>query len=311
MAEENETWSAFFFQRVRQAREERCFTSLIDSEGRACSDPARMMGIAYSFYSNLFSNRGTDREIGEHFLSFLKTSLPSAARDSLETPLSLGELTEVLGKMNRRKVPGLDGLPVEFYSTFWDVLGPEIVEVAEDVHRQGRSEDLRQGPDRTFEEDHVTPGSQRPDVWGPREVGNLEPPLNQGCDLLGRGQECPSGLHVVFRSDQSLRLALDMVQAFGNASGAALNLGPLKILGVSFMQEEAARANWEQRLGRYEYVKREGMYLGKDRGGRDVPDIPLKTACFSHSTAHAWLLPLSTPTSPLYGCGCPGHCDQS
>ncbi|KAL7852926.1 hypothetical protein SRHO_G00187110 [Serrasalmus rhombeus] len=144
MAKENETCSAFFFQRVRQAREERCFTSLIDSEGRTCSDPARMMGIAHSFYSNLFSNRGTDREIGEHFLSFLKTSLPSAARDSLETPFSLGELTEVLGKMNRRKVPGLDGLPVEFYSTFWDVLGPEIVEVAEDV--QGRlTESMRSG----------------------------------------------------------------------------------------------------------------------------------------------------------------------
>ncbi|KAL6466349.1 hypothetical protein MHYP_G00241530 [Metynnis hypsauchen] len=165
------------------------------------------------------------------------------------------------------------------------------------------------------------------------------------------------------RSDQSLRLALDTVQAFGKASGAALNLGksvvkyfgrwtdrkdaagglalsdgPLKILGVSFMQEGAARVNWEQRLGiarrkmglwksrslsflgkvlvlkvdilpsllylahvyplpramrrglnrdvfnlmwggRYEYVKREVMYLGKDRGGRDVPDIPLKLDC--------------------------------
>ncbi|KAI4896701.1 hypothetical protein NFI96_030906 [Prochilodus magdalenae] len=138
MADENETCSAFFFQRVRQAREERCFSSLKDSEGRACSDPARMMGIAHDFYANLFSKRGTDREIEEHFLSFLGNHLPSTARDSLEAPFSLTELTEVLGKMNRRKVPGLDGLPVEFYSTFWDVLGPELVEVAEDVHRQGK-----------------------------------------------------------------------------------------------------------------------------------------------------------------------------
>ncbi|KAI4900112.1 hypothetical protein NFI96_030424, partial [Prochilodus magdalenae] len=164
-------------------------------------------------------------------------------------------------------------------------------------------------------------------------------------------------------SDQSLRLALDTVQAFGKASGAALNLGksvvkyfgnwadrrdaagglalsdgPLKILGVSFMVEGAARANWEERLtlarrkmglwkarslsflgkvlalkvdvlpsllylahvypmprnmrrgltrdvfnlvwgGRYEYVRREVMYLGKDKGGRDVPDFPLKLDC--------------------------------
>ncbi|KAL7852819.1 hypothetical protein SRHO_G00186040 [Serrasalmus rhombeus] len=230
--------------------------------------------------------------------------------------------------MNRRKVPGLDGLPVEFYSTFWDVLGPEIVEVAEDVH----------------------PG-----------IDGL--PIPGGGGKVVKLAQYADDTTLFVRSDQSLRLALDMVQAFGKASGAALNLGksvvkyfgrwtdrkdaarglalsdgPLKILGVSFMQEGAARANWEQRLdiarrkmglwksrslsflgkvlvlkvdilpsllylahvypmprgmrrgltrdvfnlmwgGRYEYVKREVMYLGKDRGGRDVPDIPLKLDC--------------------------------
>ncbi|KAL7852903.1 hypothetical protein SRHO_G00186880 [Serrasalmus rhombeus] len=395
MAEENETCSALFFQRVRQAREERCFTSLIDSEGRACSDPARMMGIAHSFYSNLFSKRGTDRETGEHFLSFLENSLPSAARDSLETPFSLGELTEVLGKMNRRKVPGLDGLPVEFYSTFWDVLGPEIVEVAEDVHRQGRlTESMRSGAlsllykkgdpkdlanwrpltmlcvdlkifakalterlkktmSLLVHSDQTCGVPGRSATWnlhlirdaiswaGDRNVplalvsldqekafdrvdhsflervlttlGDLVPQesgVRQGCPLSPLlyalyieplaaairahpgidGLPIPGGggkvvklaqyaddTTLFVRSDQSLRLALDMVQAFGKASGAALNLGksvvkyfgrwtdrkdaagglalsdgPLKILGVSFMQEGAARANWEQRLSQAE-----------------------------------------------------------
>ncbi|KAL6481307.1 hypothetical protein MHYP_G00093870 [Metynnis hypsauchen] len=430
-AEENETCSAFFFQRVRQAREKRCFTSLKDSEGRTCSDPARMMGIAHIFYSNLFSNRGTDREIGEHFLSFLETSLPSAARDSLETSFSLGELTEVLGKMNRRKVLGLDGLPVEFYSTFWDVLGPEIVEVAEDVHRQGRltesmrsgvlsllykkgdpkdlanwrpltmlcvdlkifakalTERLKKTMSLLVHSDQTCGVPGRSATWnlhlirdaiswagdrnvplalvsldqekafdrvdhsflekvlmtlgfGPNflrwlktfytEVGSRvsinghlsdlvpqESGVRQGCPLSPLlyalyieplaaairahpgidGLPIPGGggkvvklaqyaddTTLFVRSDQSLRLALDMVQAFGKASGAALNLGksvvkyfgrwtdrkdaagglalsdgPLKILGVSFMQEGAARANWEQRLD----IARRKMGLWKSR----------------------------------------------
>ncbi|KAI4896125.1 hypothetical protein NFI96_006640, partial [Prochilodus magdalenae] len=79
-AEENETCSASFFQRVRQAREERCFTSLIDSEGGACSDPTRMMEVAHGFYSKLFSKRSTDTEMGESFLSRLETRLPNDAR---------------------------------------------------------------------------------------------------------------------------------------------------------------------------------------------------------------------------------------
>ena len=31
--------------------------------------------------------------------------------------------------MARRKAPGLDSLPVEFYVKFWDVLGPDLVSV--------------------------------------------------------------------------------------------------------------------------------------------------------------------------------------
>ena len=507
-AEENETCSASFFQRVRQAREERCFTSLIDSEGRACSDPTRMMEVAHGFYSKLFSKRSTDTEMGESFLSRLETRLPSDARDSLEAPFSLIELTEVLGKMNRRKVPGLDGLPVEFYTTFWDVLGPEIVEVAEDMHRQGRlTESMRSGAlsllykkgdprdlanwrpltmlcvdlkifakalterlkktmsllvhsdqtcgvpgrsatwnlhlirdaiswvgdrkvplalvsldqEKAFDRvDHgflervlmtfgfgpsflrwlktlyTEVGSRVsinghlsdlvPQVSGVRQGCPLSPllyalyieplaaairahPGVDGLPLPGSGgkvvklAQYADDTTLFVCSDQSLRLALDTVQAFGKASGAALNLGksvvkyfgnwadrrdaagglalsdgPLKILGVSFMAEGAARANWEERLtlarrkmglwkarslsflgkvlalkvdvlpsllylahvypmprnmrrgltrdvfnlvwgGRYEYVRREVMYLGKDKGGRDVPDFPLKLDC--------------------------------
>ncbi|KAL7852927.1 hypothetical protein SRHO_G00187120 [Serrasalmus rhombeus] len=106
------------------------------------------------------------------------------------------------------------------------------------------------------------------------------------------------------RSDQSLRLALDTVQAFGKASGAALNLGkpvvkyfgrwtdrkdvagglalsdgPLKILGVSFMQEGAARANWEQRLDIARrkmglWKSRSLSFLGKSNSGPKAETLP-------------------------------------
>ena len=44
-------------------------------------------------------------------------------------PLSLSECHSSLLGMALRKAPGCDGLPVEFYLKFWDVLGPDLVEV--------------------------------------------------------------------------------------------------------------------------------------------------------------------------------------
>ncbi|XP_029105851.1 uncharacterized protein LOC114910162 isoform X2 [Scleropages formosus] len=66
----------------------------------------------------------------------LKATLPADSQAPLEAPITLGELSEVLSKVNQRKVPGLDRLPVEFYSTFWDVLGPVFLEVLEEVLTQ-------------------------------------------------------------------------------------------------------------------------------------------------------------------------------
>ncbi|CAM2097568.1 unnamed protein product [Caretta caretta] len=48
-------------------------------------------------------------------------------RDRLELPLTLAKFSEALRRMPTNKSPGMDGLTVEFYRVFWDVLGPDLV----------------------------------------------------------------------------------------------------------------------------------------------------------------------------------------
>ncbi|CAM2096783.1 unnamed protein product [Caretta caretta] len=50
-------------------------------------------------------------------------------QDWLELPLSLAEFSEALNRMPTNKSPGMDGLTVEFYRVFWEVLGPDLVNV--------------------------------------------------------------------------------------------------------------------------------------------------------------------------------------
>ena len=38
------------------------------------------------------------------------------------------EVRATLLGMARNKSPGSDGLPIEFYLTFWDMLGPDLVD---------------------------------------------------------------------------------------------------------------------------------------------------------------------------------------
>ncbi|CAM2103763.1 unnamed protein product [Caretta caretta] len=50
-------------------------------------------------------------------------------RDRLELPLTLAEFSEALHRMPTNKSPGMDGLTMEFYRVFWDVLGPDLITV--------------------------------------------------------------------------------------------------------------------------------------------------------------------------------------
>ena len=43
--------------------------------------------------------------------------------------MSVEEVLFALCGMARRKAPGLDGLPMEFYLKFWSVLGSDLVSV--------------------------------------------------------------------------------------------------------------------------------------------------------------------------------------
>ncbi|CAM2107521.1 unnamed protein product [Caretta caretta] len=60
----------------------------------------------------------------------LWTELPTVSvgdQGRLELPVSLAELSEALRCIPTNKSPGMDGLTVEFYRVFWDVLGLDLV----------------------------------------------------------------------------------------------------------------------------------------------------------------------------------------
>ncbi|XP_039601933.1 NACHT, LRR and PYD domains-containing protein 3-like [Polypterus senegalus] len=54
--------------------------------------------------------------------SLLDEQLTPSTKEELDLPLSLEELTSALGSLNQNKAPGIDGLPVEFYKSFWNIL---------------------------------------------------------------------------------------------------------------------------------------------------------------------------------------------
>ncbi|CAM4717155.1 unnamed protein product [Lepidochelys kempii] len=103
-------------------------TCLLAEDGIALTEPVEMCGRAHAFYASLFSpdptNPGACRMLWEEL-----PMVSASDRDRLELPLSLAEFSEALRRMPTNKSPGMDGLTVEFYRVFWDILHPDLVTV--------------------------------------------------------------------------------------------------------------------------------------------------------------------------------------
>ena len=77
--------------------------------------------------------------------SGIQLTLSSEQRDSCEGPLSLTELSNALKSLNLNHSTGRDGLTVEFYLHFWDVLAPLLLRVANECFLRGSLPDSMKG----------------------------------------------------------------------------------------------------------------------------------------------------------------------
>lgn len=100
-------------------------TAIRLKDGSLSSDPSEVNSAFSDFYSELYRSEVSDYT--EKCKSFLRNlhlpKLDSAARASLDAPIILTELKEALENMNTGKLPGFDGISLEFILAFWPQLG--------------------------------------------------------------------------------------------------------------------------------------------------------------------------------------------
>ena len=143
--ERGEKPTRFSFQLERERSSRGSISSILNSDDVEVFTRPEIERAHVSFYSRLFSEDFIDEACKEHCLSDIQLTPSSEQRDSCEEPLSLTELSNALKSRNLNRSPGLDGLTVEFYLQFWDVLVPLLLRVANECFLRGSLPDSMKG----------------------------------------------------------------------------------------------------------------------------------------------------------------------
>lgn len=136
--EEGEVSSSYFFRLIKRQSADRVVAALHCPDGTVVNSAPDLVECFSLFYSDLFSAEPVDLGAREELLSNVSACLSSSERDACEGLLSVEECFAALQGMARRKAPGSDGLPMEFYLKFWSLLGSDLVRVLNSCFSAGR-----------------------------------------------------------------------------------------------------------------------------------------------------------------------------
>ena len=113
---------ATLYKQLSPHRERTTFTELENDQQKILTTHNEIRQEIYAFYKNLYETAHTDQNILTHFLTPLLPTLDSGQAQTIGQPITQQELLLSIKEAKKGKSPGLDGLSVEFYTTFF----PEI-----------------------------------------------------------------------------------------------------------------------------------------------------------------------------------------
>ena len=136
MSNEMDALISFFFGLEEQQGQDGHTHCLCLPDGGVTCEKSEMREGAVDFYKTLHTAERCDPACVQKILEGLPWLSPTK-RSELDSPVTFQELSEALAQVASGHSPGVDGLLVDFYKSFWSVLGPDWYEVVMECLRIG------------------------------------------------------------------------------------------------------------------------------------------------------------------------------
>lgn len=123
----------FFLNLEKKNFNDKTISSIYNEEGLLLSEQEDILKFEKQYFQTLHSSEGDahpDLEVTSD--PFCSPPPPNSILDDMERGilnehLTLEELEKAAKMMKNGKSPGCDGIPIEFYKAFWDVVGPLLL----------------------------------------------------------------------------------------------------------------------------------------------------------------------------------------
>ena len=126
--EEGEKSTKYFFDLERANAIKKHVRKLRLDNNTEITDPSQILDEQKRFYQKLLSSHVQSSYVDPEFFNPGIPTLSEAMKQACEGEITILECENVLKSFKKNKSPGNDGLPVEFYITFWEDIKTVVVD---------------------------------------------------------------------------------------------------------------------------------------------------------------------------------------
>jgi len=129
--EEGEKCTRYFFKKIITKGGG---ITRLKTGGEEVKDTEGILKQVEHFFSELYNEKIVEEDAVKEILTLLETKINKECA-FLTQDFTVLELTECRKGFKKGKSPGMDGLPLEFYETFWDILAHNLLTVFKEFDR--------------------------------------------------------------------------------------------------------------------------------------------------------------------------------
>ena len=132
---------SFYADLEKKESKKKNISQLKDTKGEIKHDTESMKAIATEYYTNLFDMKVINHNIAQRLLRNIKNQITPQQRANLDKIITREELDEIVTNLPRNKTPGPDGIPAEFYQTYWIMIEDLYLDFINAVKETGLPKD--------------------------------------------------------------------------------------------------------------------------------------------------------------------------
>ena len=123
----------YFYLKEQQKQAKKHIKQLQNEKNEILTTNTEILKECSQFYQNLYSKQQNCIETQNEILTNLPNLMKNELNEQLTKPINKNEVKQTIYEMENDKSPGIDGIPVEFYKTFYDTLENDLIQLYNNI----------------------------------------------------------------------------------------------------------------------------------------------------------------------------------